>query len=56
MVQTLPQSTLVLDPVAERYFDGFNSDNYAAVAALFSDDGGLCPPFEEAIVRPLLPT
>ncbi|MFH7244658.1 MAG: nuclear transport factor 2 family protein [Spirulina sp.] len=52
MVQTLSQTTPTLDPVTERYFQHFNQGNYAAVATLFSDEGCLCPPFEEAIVGP----
>ena len=52
MLQTLPQTPPTLDAVAEQYFEHFNQGNYAAVATLFSDDGGLCPPFEEAIVGP----
>lgn len=52
MVQTLSQTTLTFDAVTERYFENFNQGNYAAVATLFSDEGYLCPPFEEAIVGP----
>jgi hypothetical protein len=52
MVQTLSQTTLTLDSVAERYFEHFNQGNYAVVATLFDDEGCLCPPFEDAIVGP----
>ncbi len=52
MVQTLSQTTLTLDSVAEQYFENFNQGNYAAVATLFGDEGCLCPPFEDAIVGP----
>ncbi|MEB3288643.1 MAG: ketosteroid isomerase family protein [Leptolyngbya sp.] len=52
MVQTLPKTPLTLDPLVDQYFEHFNQGNYAAVATLFSDDGGLCPPFEEVIVGP----
>lgn len=52
MVQTLSPTSLTLDPVVEQYFEHFNQGNYAAVATLFSDEGWLCPPFEEPVVGP----
>lgn len=52
MVQTLSQTSHTLDAVTEQYFENFNQGNYAAVATLFSDDGCLCPPFEEEVVGP----
>jgi hypothetical protein len=33
-----------------RYFETFNSGNFAATAALFTSQGALYPPFESAIV------
>ncbi|NMF85864.1 nuclear transport factor 2 family protein [Nodosilinea sp. P-1105] len=37
---------------AERYFDRFNAQDFNAVAALFSEQGVLIPPFEAGIVGP----
>jgi ketosteroid isomerase-like protein len=36
----------------DRYFAGFNAEDYRAVAALFEADGVLLAPFEEPIVGP----
>ncbi|WP_035985625.1 ketosteroid isomerase family protein [Leptolyngbya sp. KIOST-1] len=36
----------------ERYFAGFNTEDYRAVATLFETDGALLAPFEEPIVGP----
>ncbi|MGG6239579.1 nuclear transport factor 2 family protein [Nodosilinea sp. AN01ver1] len=36
----------------DRYFAGFNAEEYRAVAALFEPDGVLLAPFEEPIVGP----
>ncbi|MGF1567030.1 MAG: nuclear transport factor 2 family protein [Nodosilinea sp.] len=41
---------LTLDPLVQAYFDGFNSQDYGAVAALFGADGILIPPFEAGLV------
>lgn len=35
-----------------RYFEAFNANDFGAAAALFSDGGELCPPFESAVVGP----
>ncbi|MGB3202471.1 MAG: ketosteroid isomerase family protein [Nodosilinea sp.] len=48
---------LILDLAAvssavDRYFAGFNTEDYRAVAALFEADGVLLAPFEEPIVGP----
>lgn len=52
MVYTAPLATATLDAIATRYFEAFNREDYAAVAALFHADGLLCPPFEAGIVGP----
>jgi hypothetical protein len=37
-------------PVVDRYFAGFNAEDYRAVAALFEPNGVLLAPFEDPIV------
>lgn len=37
-------------PAVDRYFAGFNAEDYRAVADLFEPDGRLLAPFEEPIV------
>ncbi len=41
-----------VSPSVDRYFTGFNAEDYRAVAALFETDGVLLAPFEEPIVGP----
>ncbi|MGB3308660.1 MAG: nuclear transport factor 2 family protein [Nodosilinea sp.] len=41
-----------VSPAVDRYFAGFNAEDYRAVAALFEADGVLLAPFEEPIVGP----
>ncbi|PSR16533.1 nuclear transport factor 2 [filamentous cyanobacterium CCP3] len=41
-----------LSTAVDRYFVGFNAEEYRAVAALFEADGVLLAPFEEPIVGP----
>lgn len=41
-----------ISPIVDRYFTGFNAEDYRAVAALFEADGVLLAPFEEPIVGP----
>ena len=41
-----------VDPVIEQYFEDFNREDYAAVAALLNSDGVLRPPFEEGLIGP----
>jgi hypothetical protein len=41
----------VESPTIAAYFNNLNSGNFAATAALFTDDGCLHPPFEQPIVR-----
>lgn len=48
--QVLPESQISATITA--YFAGLNSENYVEMAALFTTDGILFPPFEEAVVGP----
>lgn len=52
MVVTAPLVNEALDPTVAQYFDAFNQEDYAAVAALFEAQGILCPPFEAGLVGP----
>lgn len=52
MVVTAPLVNEALDPTVAQYFDAFNQEDYAAVAALFEGQGILCPPFEAGLVGP----
>ena len=52
MVQTAPRPVQTFEAVVDQYFEGFNQENYAAVATLFADDGVLLPPFETEIFGP----
>ncbi len=55
MATDVAEATLDLAAVSaavDRYFAGFNAEDYRAVAALFEADGVLLAPFEEPIVGP----
>lgn len=41
-----------ISAAVDRYFAGFNAEDYRAVAAVFEADGVLLAPFEEPIVGP----
>jgi hypothetical protein len=47
-----PLHLAAVSPSVDRYFTGFNAEDYRAVAALFEADGVLLAPFEEPIVGP----
>jgi hypothetical protein len=47
-----PLHLAAVSPSVDRYFTGFNAEDYRAVAALFEADGILLAPFEEPIVGP----
>lgn len=52
MVATPFLVNAALDSPVAQYFQAFNREDYAAVAALFADQGILYPPFEAGIVGP----
>jgi hypothetical protein len=41
-----------VNATVDRYFEQFNGQNFDEVAALFAEQGVLCPPFEAGIVGP----
>ncbi|MEO1067687.1 MAG: nuclear transport factor 2 family protein [Cyanobacteria bacterium J06638_6] len=55
MVTQTPEAALQLatvPQVVDRYFSGFNAEDYDRIADLFVEDGVLLAPFEEPIVGP----
>jgi hypothetical protein len=52
VTQTESFAIATIAPTLDAYFQGFNSENYDAVASLFHAEGVLRPPFEEGIVGP----
>ncbi len=47
-----PLNLAAISPLVDRYFAGFNAEDYRAVANLFEADGVLLAPFEDPIQGP----
>lgn len=51
-LSAVDQRTAAVNATVDRYFEQFNDQDFEAVAALFAEQGVLCPPFEAGIVGP----